>query len=134
MSVGYLNGRATLSRAGPKAQPVPMLDTVNTVHDNTLCYCSNITLHTVLDCLSSLSQVKPFLTKLRRAGGLKHLTLIGVGHEQNLRDFKHGFVRQGGIFRPASLSVKEVQTTTVTHDNLPEVSMNVRAIVEKERA
>ena len=84
----------------------------------------------VLCCL----QVKPFLTKLRPAGGLKHLTLIGVGHEQNLRDFKHGFVRQGGTFRPASLSVKEVQTTTVTHDNLPEVSMYVRAIVEKERA
>ena len=79
-------------------------------------------------------QVKPFLQKLRPTGGLRHLTLIGVVHEQNLCDFKHGFVRQGGTFRPASSSVKTVATTTVTHDDLPEVSMYVRAIIEKDRA
>ena len=59
---------------------------------------------------------------------------MGVGHEQNLRDFKHGFVRQGGTFRPASSTVKTVATTTVNHDDLPKVSMFVRAIVEKDRA
>ena len=59
---------------------------------------------------------------------------MGVNHEQNLRDFKHGFVRQGGTFRPASCSVKTVSTVTVTHDDLPEVSAYVRAIVEKDRA
>lgn len=80
------------------------------------------------------SQVKPFLKKLRPTGGLKHLTLIGVHHEQNLRDFKHGFVRQGGTFRPGSSTVKTIKTTTVTHDELPDVSMYVRAIVEKDRA
>lgn len=79
-------------------------------------------------------RVTPFLKKLRPTGGLRHLTLIGVYHEQNLHDFKHGFVRQGGTFRPASCSVKAVATTTVTHDNLPEVSMYVRSIVEEDRA
>ena len=59
---------------------------------------------------------------------------MGVGHEQNLRDFKHGFVRQGGTFRPASDNAKTVATTTVNHDDLPKVSMFVRAIVEKDRA
>ena len=84
--------------------------------------------------VSRCSQVKPFLKKLRPTGGLRHLTLIGVTHEQNLRDFKHGFVKQGGTFRPASSTIKTVPTTTVTHDDLPEVSMYVRAIVEKDRA
>ena len=55
-------------------------------------------------------------------------------HEQNLRDFKHGFVREGGTFRPASISAVDVATATVTHDDLPEVSMFVRAIVEEDKA
>ena len=84
--------------------------------------------------LSCDLKVKPFLRKLRPTGGLQHLTLVGVVHEQNLRDFKHGFVRQGGTFRPAPQAVKTVATTTVSHDDLPEVSMFVRAIVEKDRA
>ena len=83
---------------------------------------------------ASKIRVRPFLNKLRPTGGLKHLTLIGVKHEQNLLDFKHGFVRQGGTFRPDSISVKKIPTTTVTHEDLPEVSMYVRAIVEKDRA
>ncbi len=83
---------------------------------------------------ASKVRVRPFLNKLRPTGGLKHLTLIGVSHEQNLRDFKHGFVKQGGTFRPASSSVKRIPTTTVTHEDLSEVSMYVRAIVEKDRA
>lgn len=55
-------------------------------------------------------------------------------HEQNLRDFKHGFVRHGGTFREAPVSVTRVSTVTVTHDDVPEVSMYVRAIVEKDMA
>ena len=54
-------------------------------------------------------------------------------HKQNLLDFKHGFVRQGGTFRPDSSSVKSVATESVTHDDLPEVSMHVRAIVERDQ-
>lgn len=79
-------------------------------------------------------QVTPFLKKLRPTDGLKHLTLIGVNHEQNLCDFKHGFVRQGGTFRPAPWSDKTVPSTTVSHDDLPMVSVYVRAILEKDRA
>ena len=80
------------------------------------------------------TQVKAFLRKLRPTGGLRSLTLIGVNHEQNLREFKHGFVKEGGTFRPASITDNTVPTTTVTHDDLPEISMWVRAIVEKDRA
>ncbi len=83
--------------------------------------------------VSCYLQVKPFLRKLHPPGGLKHLTLIGVELEQNLHDFKHGFVKEGGTFRPASSSVKRIATTTVTHDDLPEVSMCVRAIVQSDR-
>lgn len=84
--------------------------------------------------LSYYLQVKPFLQKLRPTGGLKRLALIGVINEQNLRDFKHGFVRQGGTFHFAASHSKATTHTTVTHNNLPEVSMYVRAIVEKDRA
>ncbi len=83
---------------------------------------------------ASKVRVRPFLNKLRPEGGLKHLKLIGVSHEQNLRDFKHGFVKEGGMFRSASTPNKKVPTTTVTHEDLSEVSMYVRAIVEKDRA
>lgn len=63
------------------------------------------------------------------------MSLVGVSHEQNLRDFKHGFVRQGGIFRRlASSSFETIEDTIVSHDNLPKVSMCVRAIVEKDKA
>ena len=62
------------------------------------------------------------------------MVLIGVIHEQNLRDFKHGFVRQGGTFRFVASRGKAAEDSTVTHDNLPELSMYVRAIVEKDRA
>lgn len=79
-------------------------------------------------------QVTPFFKKLRPTDGLKHLTLIGVNHEQNLRDFKHGFVRQGGTFRPGPWADKTFANTTVTHDDLQMVSMYVRAIVENDRA
>ena len=66
--------------------------------------------------------------------GLKHLTLVGVGHRQNLRDFKHGFVRQGGTFCSDPSYVKTGATVSVNHDDLPNVSMFVRAIVERDRA
>ena len=55
-------------------------------------------------------------------------------HEQNLRDFKHGLVREGGTFHSARPSDKSVAKIIVTHDDLPEVSMFVRAIVEKDKA
>lgn len=83
---------------------------------------------------TSKIRVTPFFKKLRPTDGLKHLTLIGVNHEQNLRDFKHGFVRQGGTFRPGPWADKTFANTTVTHDDLQMVSMYVRAIVEKDRA
>ena len=79
-------------------------------------------------------QVKPFLRMLRPTGGLRHLTLIGLKDEQNLRDFKHGFVKEGGTFRDAPLSDKAVATFIVTHKDLPKVSQCVRAIVEKSEA
>ena len=60
--------------------------------------------------------------------------MIGVVHEQNIRDFKHGFVRQGGTFRLNVSSVKNGACIKVNHDNLPDVSIFVRAIVEKDRA
>lgn len=59
---------------------------------------------------------------------------MGVVHKQNLRDFKHGFVREGGTFRHTPNSLQDISTTKVRHDNLPEVSMYVRAIVEQDRA
>ena len=62
------------------------------------------------------------------------MTLVGVVHEQNLRDFKHGFVRQGGTFRLNASSVKTGANVKVNHDDLPKVSMFVRAIVEGDRA
>ena len=59
--------------------------------------------------------------------------LLGVKHEQNICDFKNGFVQQGGTFWTASPSDKKVKIITVTHDDLRMVSPYVRAIVEKDR-
>ena len=78
--------------------------------------------------------MKPFLRVLRPTGGLKHLTLRGVKHEQNIRDFKHGLVKEGGTFRSIQSDMKKGRTTRVTHDDLPQVSMCVRALVEKNTA
>ena len=74
------------------------------------------------------------MEKLRPPGVLIHLTLMGVRHEQNICDFKHGFVQQGGTFRTASPSGEKVKDIKVTHDDLRMVSPYVRAIVEKDRA
>ena len=73
------------------------------------------------------------MERLRPPGGFAHLTLIGVKHEQNIRDFKHGFVHQGETF-VASPSGKKVKNIKVTHNDLRMVSPYVRAIVEKDRA
>lgn len=59
--------------------------------------------------------------------------LLGVKHEQNICDFKYGFVQQGGTFWTASPSDKKFKNIKVTHDDLRMVSPYVRAIVEKDR-
>ena len=66
-------------------------------------------------------------------GGLQHLTLLGVKNEQNLRDFKYGFVGHEGTFRSARRSDLTVSDATVTHSDLPPLSMYVRALLEKDK-
>ena len=57
---------------------------------------SSISPWTYAQCLP---QVEPFLRKLRPSGGLRRLLISDLGHEQNLNDFKHGFVKEGGRFQ-----------------------------------
>ena len=59
---------------------------------------------------------------------------MGVQYEQNICDFKYGFVQQGGTFRTVSPSGKKVKNIKVTHDDLRMMSPYVRAIVENDRA
>lgn len=69
------------------------------------------------------------MMKLRPVGGLSHLRLIGVRNERSIRDFKHGFVKEGGIF---TLGTGPHSTTvTVSNQGTTMVSKAVREILQR---
>ena len=73
-------------------------------------------------------QVESFLERLRPRGGLAMLQLIGIHNQQNLYDFKHGFVRPGGKF-----IAKDEQGNMVAMDETPrKLTRNVRRFIEKD--
>lgn len=82
-------------------------------------------------------QVEPFLKKLRVPGGLSTLCLIGVQHQQNLLDFKHGFCKKGGKFAAKRVEIGYwtvvVPDTIVVDDGFGLVSNGVRAIIQQDR-
>ena len=86
-----------------------------------------------------LPQVEPFLRKLRPSGGLRHLLIFGIEHKQNLNDFKHGFVKQGGRFQAIDRfgGFKPDRQTIladeiVSYSNLHTVSKGVRDILQRD--
>ena len=79
------------------------------------------------------------MRKLRQSGGLQRLLILGVGHEQNLNDFKHGFVKEGGRLQAAdkfdscdpdhqTILADEI----VSYSKLHVVSKGVRDILQRD--
>lgn len=91
----------------------------------------------IIMCLSCmltffLNQVEPFLRKLRPEAGLALLGLYGVQNERNIRDFKLGFVKHGGLFT-GEPEASEYKDAVVTHDDIPLASKCVRAFLQEKR-
>ena len=79
------------------------------------------------------------MRKLRPSGGLQRLFIFGVGHEQNLNDFKHVFVKEGGRFQAIDkLDSYDPDHQTiladeiVSYSNLHTVSKGVRDILQRD--
>ena len=82
-------------------------------------------------CAEQSPQVEPVLRKLRPSGGLQFLELRGVGNEQNLNDFKHGFLKEGGTFLVVDINDNIIREETVSNSNLDTMSKGVRDILQK---
>ena len=74
-------------------------------------------------------QVDPFLRKLRPKGGLKKLSMVGVYNDSNLRDFKLGFLKNGGKFEV--WTQQSATVSIVNHDEIPAASQAVRAFLQE---
>ena len=55
-------------------------------------------------------------------------------HEQNLIDFKHGFLEDGGTFMTSDHLHKKITRGTASFKDLAAVSKGVRDILQRERA
>ena len=53
-------------------------------------------------------------------------------HEQNLNDFKHGFVREGGRFKALDNNNIIIEDEIVSYYDLHTVSKGVRDILQKD--
>ena len=89
-----------------------------------------------LGVCSMLPQVEPFLRKLRRSGGLQRLLIFDIKKKQNINDFKHGFLMEGGRFQAfdssyslhPSIRVDEI----VSYSNPHSVSKGIRYVFQRE--
>ena len=79
------------------------------------------------------------MRKLRPSGGLQHLLIFGIKHEQNLNDFKHGFVKEGGRFQAVDKFNSDdpdhqtiLADEIVSYNNLHTVSKGVRDILQRD--
>ncbi|KAM0804047.1 hypothetical protein BDR22DRAFT_818221 [Usnea florida] len=79
-------------------------------------------------------RLEPILRKLRPFGGLERLSIVSVKHEQNLIDFKHGFLKEGGTFMASDHRKNIITQGTKSLKDLPAVSKGVRDILQRERA
>ena len=55
-------------------------------------------------------------------------------HKQNLIDFKHGFLKEGGTFMTLDDMNSAIERDTMSLKDLPTVSKGVRDILQRERA
>ena len=80
----------------------------------------------------NICQIEPILRKLRPSGGLQCLCIIGVKHEQNLNDLKHGLLKDGGKFTAYHAGIIIAAGTISYGNDLHTVSKGVRDILQKD--
>ncbi|CAD6564291.1 MAG: hypothetical protein ASARMPREDX12_002614 [Alectoria sarmentosa] len=81
---------------------------------------------------ASKLRIEPFLRRLRPSGGLQRLCIFDVKHEQNLYDFKYGFLKEGGRFKALENKNTILAEGIVSYNNLHNVSKGVRDILQRD--
>lgn len=72
------------------------------------------------------------MRKLRPSGGLQRFWVFGVKHEQNLNDFKHGFLKEGGKLKARDNQNTLIAEGIVSYSDLHTVSKGVRDILQRD--